>query len=83
MNVTEVNSNLVQKVFDVFTQTTSVNAIELSLEAEIEDILGDSLELFSLICALEKEFSLKADYTELINIRTIGDIVAYLSKKGV
>ncbi len=82
MNTKEINSNLAQKVFDVFTQTTSVNPNELSLEVEIESVLGDSLELFSLICALEKEFSLKADYTELINIRTIGDIVAYLSKKG-
>lgn len=82
MNSNEINGSLAQKVFDVFTQTTSVNPNELSLEVEIESVLGDSLELFSLICALEKEFSLKADYTELINIRTIGDIVAYLSKKG-
>ena len=81
MNTPEVTDDLTKHVLKVVTKTTSVDPTRLSHSARLEDIYRDSLELFALISAFEKEFSLKASYTELMHIETIGDIVAYLRQK--
>lgn len=81
MNSLETTDDLTKQVLGIVTRTTSIDPTRLSHEAKLEDIYRDSLELFALISAFETEFSLKASYTELMHIETIGDIVSYLKQK--
>lgn len=55
----------------------------VGLDVKIEDLAEDSIELFGLISSFEKEFQLEASYEDLLDIETVGDIVAYLRQKGV
>lgn len=81
MNSLQTTDDLTKKVLRVVTRTTSIDPTRLSHTARLEDIYRDSLELFALISAFEAEFSLKASYTELMHIETIGDIVSYVRQK--
>lgn len=53
----------------------------ITLESKIEDLTNDSIQLFELILAFEREFKAEADYTDLMSIETVADVVAYLEKR--
>ena len=40
----------------------------------IEDVRADSIQIVELVCAIEDEFNIKIEDSELINYRNIGDI---------
>ena len=48
----------------------------------VEDLGADSANLMMLIMDLETEFNLTVEDEALGNIKTVGDIVDYISKKG-
>ena len=48
----------------------------------IEDLGADSANLMMLIMDLESEFNLTVEDEALGNIKTVGDIVDYIQKKG-
>ena len=48
----------------------------------IEDLGADSANLMMLIMDLETEFNLTVEDEALGSIKTVGDIVDYISKKG-
>ena len=48
----------------------------------VEDLGADSANLMMLIMDLETEFNLTVEDEVLGTIRTVGDIVDYISKKG-
>lgn len=67
------------KVFRIIADTLGIKKERISLDSRIEELARDSIQLFELILAFEKEFRQKADYEDLINIETVGDIVKYVS----
>jgi len=44
----------------------------------IEDLGADSLDVVSLVMALEDEFDMEIDEEEAENISTVGDVVEYI-----
>ena len=48
----------------------------------VEDLGADSANLMMLIMDLETEFNLTVEDEALGSIKTVGDIVDYISKKG-
>ena len=48
----------------------------------VEDLGADSANLMMLIMDLETEFNLTVEDEVLGNIKTVGDIVDYIAKKG-
>lgn len=76
----ERNLNINEKVKFVISKTLGIEMDKIQDNDVIEDICVDSIQIFSLIIALEKEFDKKARYTDLMDIVTVEDIVKYLQK---
>lgn len=48
-----------------------------------EDLAADSLDLFELVMALEDEFEIEIPSEDLEKLLTVGDVMEYLTNKGV
>lgn len=70
------------KVKDIIADQLDVEADEITLEAVITDDLGaDSLDVVDLVMSLEDEFGVEIPDEAMANIKTVGDIVAYVEKE--
>lgn len=49
----------------------------------IDDLRIDSLDLFEVVTALEDEYGIEIAQDDLEKIKTIGDVVEYLSSRGI
>lgn len=67
-----------EKVRELIARILKKEPGDIALTTKIDDLAEDSIALFTLISAFEKEFSVETEYKELINIETVGDIVRYL-----
>lgn len=65
----------------VIADTLGTPREDITLQSKIEELTSDSIQLFELILAFEREFKAEADYTDLMAIETVADIVAYLEKR--
>ena len=73
--------DLEKRVLEIISNKLKIDRSKFGLDSEIEDLCQDSIQLFELIIALEKEFKKKAEYEDLMKIITVGDIVNYIKKK--
>ena len=48
-----------------------------------EDLGADSLDIFEFVMALEEEYDIEIPSEDLVNVKTMQDIVDYLKSKGV
>ena len=48
-----------------------------------EDLDSDSLDLFEMVMALEDEFGIEIPSEDLEKMLTVGDVMTYLTEKGV
>lgn len=65
-------------VFTTIATTLHIPKENIKLEAKIEDLSNDSIQLFELIIAFEKVFTTQVPYEDLMSIETVGDIIAYI-----
>ena len=69
------------KIKEILVDELSVNADDVTLEAELENDLGiNSLELADLVFICEERFSIQIDDDELKDLITVGDVVNYMEK---
>ena len=69
------------KIKEILVEELSVNADDVTLEAELENDLGiNSLELADLVFICEERFSIQIDDDEIKDLITVGDIVNYMEK---
>ena len=69
------------KVKALLVDELSVDADDITLEAELENDLGiNSLELADLVFLCEEKFSIQIDDDEIKDLITVGDVVRYLEK---
>ena len=74
---------LATRVTTIVGSQLGVEMKALAPEASLLDDLGaDSLDVVELVMALEEEFGIEVPDDDVENIRTIGDIVAYLGKRS-
>ncbi len=68
-----------EKVSEIIAEQLGIDAASINEEDAFIDTLGaDSLDIVELIMAFEDEFSLSISDEEAENIRTVGDVVAYI-----
>lgn len=74
--------NVETRVFSVVREVLALDAERLDPDAALDEDLGvDSLDLVSLIMALEDEFGGSISEDEAKELKTIRDIVDYVSKR--
>lgn len=74
------NINLEKKILKIIADNLNISKNEIRLDARIEDLSQDSMQLFGLIMVFEKEFDNRISYEDLIKIETVGDIINYINK---
>lgn len=68
-----------EKVKEVILDTLSCDAEQVTMEARlVEDLEADSLDAVELNMALEETLGVSVSDEELQNMKTVGDIVAFL-----
>jgi len=70
---------ILERVQAVLAKELSLNAGDISLESNFEDLGIDSLDLVELIMQLEDEFDIAIDEAE--KLKTVNDVVEYISSK--
>lgn len=71
------------KVKEIIVETLNCDAEKVTMEAKLSEDLGaDSLDVVELNLAFEEAFHMTIADEELPNMKTVGDIVAYLEKSG-
>ncbi|MBQ8836985.1 MAG: acyl carrier protein [Clostridia bacterium] len=69
------------KVKELLVEELSINADDITMEAELENDLGiNSLELADLVFLCEEKFSIEIDDDEIKDLVTVGDVVNYMEK---
>lgn len=67
------------KVKALLIEELSINADDITMEAELENDLGiNSLELADLVFLCEEKFSIQIDDDNIKDLITVGDVVKYL-----
>lgn len=75
---------MLEKLKAVIEENLSVEGVEITEETDFKEDLGaDSLDLFELVMALEEEFGTEIPSEDLEKLATIGDVMKYLTDKGV
>lgn len=73
-----------EKVKAVIEDKLNAEGVEITEETSFKDDLNaDSLDLFELVMALEDEFGTEIPSEDLEKLSTVGDVMNYLTEKGV
>ncbi|MDO5136641.1 MAG: acyl carrier protein [Eubacteriales bacterium] len=72
---------MLEKINEIVAEALSVEVGTLTADTSFKEDLGaDSLDLFEMVMALEEEFGVEIPSEDLEDIRTIGDVEAYIQK---
>ena len=73
---------MLEKVKEIVADSLGADVNTLTAETSFKEDLGaDSLDLFEMVMALEEEFEVEIPTEDLENIKTIGDVEAYLQSR--
>ncbi len=76
-----MNSDVFNKVQEIIVEQFEKEAHEITSDKLLVEDLGlDSLDMFDLICALEKEYGFHFERDMGSSIATVGDIVGQLER---
>lgn len=71
------------KIKDIIVVHLGVDPEKVKIEASFIDDLGaDSLDIVELVMSMEEEFGIEIPDEDAEKLRTVGDVVTYLEKKG-
>ena len=71
-----------EKIKEITADSLGADVNNLTAETSFKEDLGaDSLDLFEMVMALEEEFEVEIPTEDLENIKTIGDVEAYLQAR--
>ena len=70
-----------QKVKDILAKQLGVGVEKINKDTNIATDLGaDSLDLVEILMSLEEEFSVSIPDEAIPNIKTVGDLIAFIDK---
>ena len=73
---------MLEKIKEITADSLGADVNTLTAETSFKEVLGaDSLDLFEMVMALEEEFEVEIPTEDLENIKTIGDVEAYLQSR--
>lgn len=75
---------MLQKITEIIQEQLNTGDVEITETTRFkEDLEADSLDLFELVMALEEEYDVEIDSSDLEKITTVGAVIDYLKEKGV
>ncbi len=69
-----------EKVQEVIAEQTGIDKSQITMESTFDELNIDSLDMVELVMALEEEYNVEIDEDAADKIKTIGDVVDYISK---
>ena len=73
---------MLEKIKEITADSLGADVNTLTAETSFKEDLGaDSLDLFEMVMALEEVIGAKIPTADLENIKTIGDVEAYLQSR--
>ena len=73
---------MLEKIKEIAADSLGADVNTLTAETSFKEDLGaDSMDLFEMVMALEEEFEVEIPTEDLENIKTIGDVEAYLQSR--
>ena len=73
---------MLEKIKEITADSLGADVNTLTAETSFKEDLGaDSLDLFEMVVALKEEFEVEIPTEDLENIKTIGDVEAYLQSR--
>lgn len=73
---------ILDKIKDIMAEELGKDRNQVTLESDIIKDLGlDSLDIVTLIMAVEDEYGFTADDDEIVSLKTVGDVVNYIEKQ--
>ena len=73
-----------EKLKTVIEENLNAEGAEITESTSFkEDLDADSLDLFEMVMALEDEFGIEIPSEDLEQLLTVGDVMKYLTDKGV
>ena len=74
--------SLEQEVIDIVVEQLGVDPEEVTSDKKfVEDLNADSLDQTELIMTFEEKLDLEISEEEAQDLKTVGDVVAYIRKK--
>ena len=74
-------SNVEARVKKVASEILGVPIEEVSTESRfVEDLNAESIQSIELVAAFEAEFDIEMDEDEALNVKNVGDAVAFIGK---
>lgn len=75
---------MLEKIKEILSEQLNLDPEEITETSSFREDLGvDSLDLFELVMGLEEETGFEIPTEELTNMKTVGDVVAYLQENGI
>ena len=72
---------MLERIKEITAEALGTEAENLTAETSFKEDLGaDSLDLFELVMSLEEEYEVEIPTEDLEEIKTIGDVEAYIQK---
>ena len=72
---------MLERIKEIVAEALGTEVSTLTAETSFKEDLGaDSLDLFEMVMTLEEEFDVEIPSEDLEEIKTIGDVEAYIQK---
>jgi len=76
-----MNTNTFEKIVSVIVEVLRVEPQQVQMQARIREDLGaDSVDIVSLLMALEEHFQREISDEEAAGLSTVGDVYNYIEK---
>ena len=73
---------MLEKIIASVAEQLAIDPAKITAESSlIDDLKADSLDIAALMLDLEEQYNIEIPDEELVNLRTVGDIAAYLEGK--
>lgn len=74
-------NKMFEKVRKLFAEQLGISEDDIKMDSDIVvDLKADSLDIYTIICTVDSEMGISIPDEEVVNIKTIGDIVKYLEE---
>ena len=75
---------MLEKMKEILAEELDVDKDTITLDTRFkEDLDADSLDLFEMIISIEEEYGLEFPAEDLEQLKTVGEVIAYLQSKGI
>ena len=64
------------------SSTQPIDWSELSVDTSVESLGFDSLSILDVLYGIEQEFGIELDAGDLIDLRTLGELIALMAKRA-